>query len=213
VAEAPPVVVKVGGSLLGWDGLRDRLREFLDSDDARGERLVLIAGGGPVVDALRLLHAAHGLSETASHRLALRAMDVTAHVLAALVEGSRVIEDVGELPDAWGRGLRPVLSPRRFLEEIDERAADPLPLSWETTSDSIAARVAVYLGARLVLLKSGPTAATTRDEAAATGHVDPIFPTACAGLARVESIDLRDPRRPGVRLDGRGPLPPGWGDG
>ncbi|WP_337173477.1 uridylate kinase [Paludisphaera sp.] len=201
MADVRAVVVKVGGSLLGWEGLRDRLSRWLATIESRGENPVLIAGGGPVVDALRQLDAAHGLGEEASHRLALRGMDATARVLAALVARSRVVEILGELPDVWAEGDRPILAPRRFLEEIDERAADPLPLSWATTSDSIAARVAAHVGARLVLLKSGPTAARTRGEAAAAGYVDPVFPTACAGLSRVEAVDLRDPRWPATRLD------------
>lgn len=201
MADFRAVVVKVGGSLLGWDGLRDRLSRWLATIESRGESPVLIAGGGPVVDALRRLDASHGLGEEASHRLALRGMDVTARVLAALVDRSRVVEKMEQLADVWAEGNRPILAPRRFLEEIDERAAEPLPLSWATTSDSIAARVATHIDARLVLLKSGPTAARTREEAAATGHVDPVFPMACAGLTRVEAVDLRNPRWPAARLD------------
>jgi len=197
-----PVVVKVGGSLLRWDGLRGRLADFLRSDELRDARPVLIAGGGPVADAVRGLYATYALGEEAGHRLALRAMDVTAHALAALVDGSRVVETIADLPHAWARGLRPILAPRRFLEEVDERGSDPLPLSWSTTSDSIAARVAVHLGAgRLVLLKSESTTARSRREAAEIGHVDPVFVRACDGLRHVDSVDLRAPGTPAVRLD------------
>jgi aspartokinase-like uncharacterized kinase len=200
MADGRAVVVKVGGSLLSWKGLRGRLGEWLASSDSRGRRLVLIAGGGPVVDALRLLDQTHALGEETSHRLALRAMDVTAHALAALLDRTRVIEHVEEAADAWDEGIRPILAPRRFLETVDEQGVDPLPLSWATTSDSIAARVAAHLGAGLVLLKSGPTAARTREDAAVEGHVDPVFPTACAGLAWVESVNLRDRESAATRL-------------
>lgn len=198
-ADDRPIVVKVGGSLLRWDGLKPRLSGFLDSIDRRH---VLIAGGGPVADAVRGLDAVHGLGEATSHRLALRAMDVTAHALAALVDRARVVEEMAGIADAWSLGLRPVLAPRRFLEEVDEPGADPLPLTWATTSDSIAARVAAHLGAgRLVLLKSDSTGAKTRREAAEMGHVDPVFPVASRGVGRVESVDLRDAGRPTIRLD------------
>lgn len=200
-ADARPIVVKVGGSLLRWGGLRVRLAEFLDSDGLVGVPLLLIAGGGPFADAVRELDSAHGLGEEASHRLALRAMDVTAHALATVAGRSRVVETIGEIPAAWSDGLRPILASRRFLEEVDERGSDPLPRSWDTTSDSIAARVAVRLGAsRLILLKSEAPSATTRREAVEIGHVDPVFPRACEGIARVESIDLRQTPWSAVRL-------------
>ena len=48
----------------------------------------------------------------------------------------------------------PILAPRRFLD-VDDRSPDPLPHAWTTTTDAIAARLAVRLGAsELVLLKS-----------------------------------------------------------
>ena len=47
----------------------------------------------------------------------------------------------------------PVLAPYRWL-----RAADPLPHSWEVTSDSIAAWLAGELGARRVVLVKAPGA-------------------------------------------------------
>src|SRR5690606_28099411 len=83
-----------------------------------------------------------------------------------------------DLAPAWRRRETPVFAPRRFLDAEDRAAADPLPHRWDVTSDSIAARLAVRLGAvRLVLLKS--TAAPPgldRPGAAALGLVDPPFP-------------------------------------
>jgi len=200
VEAAPIVVVKVGGSLLGWPSLAPRLEAFLDAGLGGPARVVLIAGGGPLADAIRSLDAAHGLGDEAAHRLALGAMDLTAELLARLIARSRCVRGLDGLSDAWRDGLRPVLAVRRHLEEVDERGDDPLPLSWDVTSDAIAARVADRLGAdRLVLLKSRAADAATRAEAAANGLVDPAFPAASARLACVEVVSLRDvdarPRR------------------
>ncbi|MDG3006391.1 amino acid kinase family protein [Paludisphaera mucosa] len=195
--ESPVIVVKVGGSLLDWPGLRASLAAFLTSDlllERRSPRLVLIAGGGAAADSVRTLDAAHGLGERLAHHLALRAMDLTAEVLGGLVAKSRVVDDFAGLDAAWREGVRPILAPRRHLEEVDERGDDPLPISWRTTSDAIAARVAVRLGAaRLILLKSAPCVSTTRRAAAESGLVDPVFPSAAEGLGRVEFVAFREP--------------------
>ena len=189
----PDAVVKVGGSLLGWPGLPGRLAAYLESRAA--DRLVLVVGGGPFADAVRELDARHGLGEERSHALALRALDLTAQALGALMPDLRVIEDPVELHLAWHLGLVPVLAPREFLE-ADDRGADPLPHSWATTTDSIAARLADRLGAReLVLLKSAslPDGADL-GEATRLGLVDPEFARASARLGLVLYRDLRDPR-------------------
>ena len=186
-----PVVVKVGGSLLDWPGLPDRLAGYLDG--RRGDRPVLVVGGGPFADALRDLDRAQSLGEGRSHALALRVLDLTAHALAAMVPGLVVVEEISALPRAWGRGLVPILAPRRFLDR-DDRSPDPLPHAWTTTTDAIAARLAVRLGAReLVLLKSAPIPRGIDLQAASRlGLVDPEFPRAASRLPVVTARNLRD---------------------
>jgi aspartokinase-like uncharacterized kinase len=200
-----PVVVKVGGSLLDWPGLPDRLSAYLD--ERRGDRLVLVVGGGRFADALRDLDRAQALGEARSHALALRVLDLTAHALAAIVPGLEVVEDVPALPRAWEAGRSPILAPRRFLD-LDDRSPDPLPHAWTTTTDAIAARLAVRLGAsELVLLKSAPIPNGTGLEAASRlGLVDPEFPRAASGLPIVASLDLREPGASPTIFRGRGPF-------
>ena len=189
--DEPPIVVKGGGSLLTWPELPERLGRWLDAE--RAARLVLIAGGGPAADFVRNLDAAHRLGDEPAHRLALHALDFTAEALARLVPGSRVVRRLADLASVWNAGGRPILAPRLHLEEVDERRADRLAFSWEVTSDSIAARVAVDLrAARLVLLKSASTVAATRLDAARAGLVDSWFPAASESLDRVDVVDLRN---------------------
>jgi 5-(aminomethyl)-3-furanmethanol phosphate kinase len=195
--DGPVVVVKVGGSLLTWSELPERLARWLGSADfleaERRTRLVLIVGGGPAADFVRTLDAMHRLGDEPAHRLALHAMDFTAEALARLLPAARVVHRLVELPTAWRAGLRPILAPRLYLEEVDERRADRLAFSWDVTSDAIAARVAVDLRAsRLVLLKSASAPrAVTRADAAAAGLVDPCFPAVSEPLDQVEIVDLR----------------------
>ncbi len=186
----PDAVIKVGGSLLGWPGLPGRLADYLEA--RRGDRLVLVVGGGRFADALRGLDAAHGLGEARSHALALRVLDLTARVLADLAPGLEVVEDPAALPETWAAGRTPILAPRHFLE-ADDRSPDPLPHAWTTTTDAIAARLAVRLGAReLALLKSTPLPpGATLIEAARLGLVDPEFPRAASELRKLSFVDMK----------------------
>jgi aspartokinase-like uncharacterized kinase len=191
---APPiVVVKVGGSLLGWSELAEQLAADLHRrrPDAR---LVLIAGGGGAANWIRELDRRHRLGEERSHDLALRALDLTAHALHAFVPGSVVVARLTELDWAWSTGAICILAPRIPLDE-DETRTDALPKSWRTTTDSIAARLAVRLDAKsLVLLKSAPLqGARTRDEAVELGLVDPLFAVVARALRCVLYRNLRDP--------------------
>jgi aspartokinase-like uncharacterized kinase len=186
------VVIKVGGSLLGWPGFPGRLEGFLGAVASR--RVALVVGGGAAADLVRQLDATHSLGEARSHALALRALDLTAHLAASLVPGLQVVERPAELGAVWRDGRTPVLAPRWFLENVDRYAEDPLPETWECTTDSIAARVARAIGAsELVLLKStSPGRVTSRTEAARLGLVDPRFPEASAWLDEVSVVNLRE---------------------
>jgi len=201
---APDAVVKVGGSLLDWPGLAAGLAGYLGA--RRGDHLVLVVGGGRFADALRDLDARQGLGEARSHALALRVLDVTARALAAIAPGLVVVEEVADLPPAWASGRVPILAPRRFLD-ADDRSPGPLPHTWATTTDAIAARLAARLGAReLALLKAAPLPeGTDLIEAARLGLVDPETPAAAAGLAVVTYRDLRDPSGAVAALGGRVP--------
>ncbi len=186
----PIVVLKVGGSLLDWPDLPDRLSAYL-----RGRpeiRPVLVVGGGRFADALRDLDRRHAIGEARAHALALRVLDLTAHVLADLVPGLAAVDAIADLDRAWSRTLAPVLAPRKFLDR-DDRSPGPLPHAWSTTTDAIAARLAVRLQAReLVLLKSAdcPPGATIA-EAASLGLVDAEFARAASTIPTVAYSNLR----------------------
>ena len=194
--EGPPVVIKVGGSLLDLPALPSRLLAYLAGRS--GERQVLVVGGGGAADWVRDLDRVHGLGEETAHALAMRALDLTAYALAAAVPGLDVVDHPRDLGACWAAGRTPIFCPRRLLDEDDRVAPDPLPHSWDVTSDSIAARVARCLRAReLVLLKSVslPTGVDLA-EAARLGLVDPAFPAVVSGLV-VTLVNLRAGSDPG----------------
>lgn len=197
-----PLVIKVGGSLLDWPALPGWLGDYLAR--RRAEFPIVIAGGGGVTDVVRTLDQIHALGEERSHLLAMHSLDLTARLLAALVPVLDVVERPEAISACWNAGRVPVAIPRTFVDAFQERPGPRLRHSWDVTSDSIAAWLAVRLGAsELVLLKSAPIApGTDRREAARLGLVDPGFPEAAQGVERVVSLNARDPAARAVVLPG-----------
>ena len=148
---APNVtVVKVGGALLGRRGALDIGVPVLAAAAARGDSILVVPGGGPFADTVRRIDTEIGLSADAAHWMAILAIDQYAELLASRIAGSRIVRGPGEVAPALMAGELPILAPSGWL-----RSADPLPHSWEVTSDSIAAWVAGELGAtRLILAKA-----------------------------------------------------------
>jgi aspartokinase-like uncharacterized kinase len=167
------IVVKVGGSLFDHPRLGAKLCTYLDS--LAPSEVVLVPGGGAAAEAVRELDRIHHLGEEASHWLAIAAMDVMGGVLRSLVPGVPVLECL-------------------TFARADESRPGALPHSWAVTSDSIAARAAVVLGAeRLVLLKSVDVPdGTTCDEWARRGWVDICFSRVVRSASfAVESLNFR----------------------
>ena len=141
------VVVKVGGSLLARDDLASLVASL--SEAAASSRIVVVPGGGPFADAVRSVTERHDPGDSASHWMAILAMDQYAYVLADRISGAVVVEEPGDIREVLSAGKIPIIAPARWM-----RSADALPHSWEVTSDSIAAFVAGALGAgRLALIK------------------------------------------------------------
>jgi 5-(aminomethyl)-3-furanmethanol phosphate kinase len=180
-------VIKVGGSLYELPDLGPRLSRWLQTLTV--ERIILVPGGGPLADAVRELDQIHHLGDEEAHWLALRSLSLSARFLQALLPGSVVCDRLAECTSAWTGRRVPVLDPLCFAL-ADERSADPLPHTWSTTSDSLAARVASVAGAaEVILLKSVPVPANL-EEASACGLVDPHFCKAAASLT-VRTLNFR----------------------
>jgi aspartokinase-like uncharacterized kinase len=121
---------------------------------AKERRVLVVPGGGAFADEVRSSQRAQGFSDDIAHWMAILAMDQLARVIAAELEGAQLIHLRSEVDAVHHAGKIPVLAPHTWM-----RAADPLPHSWDITSDSIAAFIAGALGAsELILLKpvNGP---------------------------------------------------------
>jgi len=143
-------VVKVGGGLLENVELFDAVMAAV-GEAGRSSRLLVVPGGGPFADTVRRVDERLALPDAAAHWMAVLAMDQFAQLIAARLGGAMLIAYPGELAAAAAAGRVPVLAPFRWLRDVD-----PLPHSWDVTSDSIAAWVAGQLGARQLVLVKPP---------------------------------------------------------
>ena len=169
-----PLVCKLGGSLLArpaWD--RDVAALLADLPSPR----LLVVGGGPLVDGLRVADRAVPQNPALMHRLAIECMGHTARMVAATLDVP-LVGDPGRCTAANG-----VLDAPRWLDHDDR--VGRLPVGWHVTSDSIAAVVATTHAAGLLLVKSVPPPCADLARAAAAGWVDDFFPTAAIGLGWV----------------------------
>jgi aspartokinase-like uncharacterized kinase len=182
-------VIKLGGSLLDWPEMPRAFSTWLAQQTPADNAVVV--GGGKIVDALRELDRAGSLGEEAAHWLAIEGMGLTAALAVELLPNTTLVRSLDELA-AEGDCSRVCVLEVAELMRADAQSEDPLPCSWQVTSDSIAARVAKRMGAfELVLLKSSlPQTGCTRNELAATGYVDGYFPQAAFDLA-VRGVNLR----------------------
>ena len=81
-------VIKVGGSMLDWAPLPERLLAWLARQAPASN--VFVAGGGEFVELIRRDDASHHLSEEDAHQLCLRALRSTARVLEYVLEQARI---------------------------------------------------------------------------------------------------------------------------
>jgi 5-(aminomethyl)-3-furanmethanol phosphate kinase len=139
-------VIKVGGALLSLEDALPRALAALNLLSLEHSFLV-VPGGGPFADAVRSVHEVHSLTPDDAHWMAILGMDQYAILLASRIRKAELVHRRSEIAHAASRGRIPVLGPYRWLRE-----ADPLPHSWDVTSDSIAAWVAGEIGARQLIL-------------------------------------------------------------
>jgi aspartokinase-like uncharacterized kinase len=145
-------VVKIGGALLKHPDHLERVLVAV-GELATTRPVVVVPGGGLFADAVRALDKRIGLSDETAHWMAVLAMDQYALVLTERMRGAVLVRDSGEIAEALSASRVPVLAPANWMH-----AVDPLPHSWDVTSDSIAAWIAGVLGARDLVLIKAPAA-------------------------------------------------------
>jgi (4-(4-[2-(gamma-L-glutamylamino)ethyl]phenoxymethyl)furan-2-yl)methanamine synthase len=187
------MVVKVGGALLADRALLDTVLAHIE-DAACDARIVVVPGGGPFADAVRAADRELLFADDTAHWMAVLAVDQYAHLLAERRSCFQLVSSAPEIEAALASKRVPVLAPYRWLRE-----ADPLPHSWDVTSDSISAWIAGALGAsRLIVIK--PPGANV------TAAVDPYFSTALPASVSfaIVTADAHEMLSAELRLTSRG---------
>ncbi|MBQ4414777.1 MAG: hypothetical protein II861_01580 [Methanomicrobium sp.] len=145
------LVVKVGGSLMDKvSSVIATLKAAADSPDCAFDKIILVPGGGIFADEIRSMNA----DDETSHWLAVLAMEKFGYLISALgipavdgfddcLSGADGSNGANGANGANDKKLH-LLLPYRFM-----RKYDPLPHSWDITSDSIAAWAASELSERI----------------------------------------------------------------
>lgn len=126
-----PWVIKVGGSLL------IHAREIMQVIAAQQPDALILPGGGMFADAVRGCR----VEGTSAHWMAILGMEQYGWYLAESGISYTTIPEFTGFPR--------IFLPYQFLKK-----EDPLPHSWDITSDSISAWLASHLHADLIILKS-----------------------------------------------------------
>jgi aspartokinase-like uncharacterized kinase len=165
-----PVVVKLGGSYASSAERSD----WLDAIDRCAGQAILVPGGGPFADAVRIAQREMGFDDSAAHHMALLAMEQYGRALASSRPRFKLASSIEEIRGVLANGGVPVWAPARMA-----LVAKDLPECWELSSDSLAAWLAGILGvSRLLLVKrmAGSHACRSAAKLAAAGVVDALFP-------------------------------------
>jgi len=150
-------IVKIGGSLaLNPQKLRNLCCTLYDISKTR--KIIIVPGGGEFADAVRALDKRFALSTYVSHQMAILAMDQYGYVLSDLIPNSCIIDNFGKIKTTFDSEKIPIFLPSKYFAKNN-----PLPNSWEITSDSIAIYFAVQLATSRVILLTDVDGIFTKD--------------------------------------------------
>lgn len=176
-------VIKIGGSLFQNPDLPSRLNQWLQTLDPCTN--ILIAGGGELVDVVRKWDERFLMDPQTSHQLACQALRVTSTMLASWIEGAKLVTRIPEKPTDMKADF--------FVFDVADWVLqrDDIEASWDFTSDSIAAMVAVESHANeLLLLKSALPNSPRVSQAVSQSYVDGWFHRIASSTETVAACTL-----------------------
>lgn len=178
-------VVKVGGSLLKRKELVVQISRWTQHQSP-AQNLFLF-GGGDMINSVRDLDQIHSLDAKMAHWICVELLDASFNMADRWFSDWGSIQTTMEFCELVAK--QPCLSNSivKCTSFYHCGQAGELPQDWRTTTDSIAARLAVLSNAsELVLLKSCPVdRQLSHGVMAEQGIVDEAFPGAAESIASV----------------------------
>ena len=189
-------VLKLGGSLLDLPDLSVRVQTVFNK--LGSDRPLLVCGGGAAADIVRGWDERFRLNEERAHWLALEAIRLNQRLLLDLLPKLELVASRAAAESAWRHDRVPLLDLAAFvsIEEASLDVHERLPHTWDVTSDSLAAWVALrWPASQLVLLKSidwpFDEQVVSHRLMAERGLVDAYFPTIARNLPMIRWCHLR----------------------
>jgi 5-(aminomethyl)-3-furanmethanol phosphate kinase len=136
-------VVKLGGSF----AFSEHLNKWIEALADCAGRVVIVPGGGPFADAVRLAQTRMGFDDRAAHQMAVLAMEQYGRALASFSSVLSPAASAEAIDRELVAGRVPVWMPSAMVLE-----AEDIGQSWSVTSDSLAAWLAGRIGADNLLL-------------------------------------------------------------
>jgi hypothetical protein len=163
-------VIKIGGSLSVTSGALKELGAAMCSL-AKNYQVVFVPGGGQFADTVRKLDAKYNLPPAKSHKMAILAMDQCGLLFSHVIPNAICCYSLEAAKKFSKNHLAVILLPSKLLFK-----EDPFEPSWEVTSDSISAYIAVKLNATKAVFVTDVDGIFTQD------------PKACADAALLKNI-------------------------
>lgn len=137
-------VIKVGGSLVASPSLNELCKTL--ERISKKYKCVIVPGGSEFADIVRKFDKKFHFSDKVSDRMAIFAIDQYGLLLSHLID-SYLLREI-RMPKPFPKKCV-IFLPSKYMFE-----KDPLPNSWDVTSDSIAAHTAqMFKANKLILVK------------------------------------------------------------
>jgi 5-(aminomethyl)-3-furanmethanol phosphate kinase len=150
-------VIKVGGSLAEHPATLKTLGIEL-CRLAKNHQITVVPGGDKFADVIRDLDAKFALPAVVTHRMAILAMDQYGLLLSQVIPDCHVCDSLEAALEISSKGQVGVFLPTKLLS-----AYDPFEPSWDVTSDSISAYIAVKLNALNAIFVTDVDGVFTKD--------------------------------------------------